>query len=193
MDDRDPDQDEEEVGPRGERPQQTAAAGEASASAGTDLATGHDDACVAPSAASSSTTTQPQPDTTTPTHADAKEGHEHESDQHGAPTGHHHLHHSSSTTQPAAPPAVAPAGATTGCSPADVPTAAPPHFVAPSSYLRPLSRDPFARSPSASGPPPSTSGQQKKVQMVTPVDREQIEGLVSCAFPQAKCLRRRCG
>ncbi|KAI7181401.1 CBS-domain-containing protein [Hortaea werneckii] len=162
-------QDEEEVGPRGERPQHTAAAGEASGSAGTDLATGHDDASVAPS---SSTTTQPQPDTT-PTHADAKEGHE--SDQHGSPTRHHHHHPSSSTTQPAAS-AIAP-GATTG-SPADVPlTAAPPHFVAPSSYLRPLSRDPFARSPSASGPTPSPSGQQKKVQMVTPIDREQIEGL----------------
>ncbi|KAI6852163.1 hypothetical protein D0864_16465 [Hortaea werneckii] len=167
----DPDQDEEEVGPRGERPQQTAAAGEASGSAGTDLAPGHDDASVAPSAAS----TQPQPDTktTTPTHADAKEGHE--SDQHD-PSRHHHP--VSSTTHPAAP-AVAP-GATTAGSPADVPTAAaapPPHFVAPSSYLRPLSRDPFARSPSASGPTPSSSGQQKKVQMVTPIDREQIEGL----------------
>ncbi|KAI7605550.1 CBS-domain-containing protein, partial [Hortaea werneckii] len=163
--------DEEEVGPRGERPQQTAAAGEASGSAGTDLAPGHDDASVAPSAAS----TQPQPDTktTTPTHADAKEGHE--SDQHD-PSRHHHP--VSSTTHPAAP-AVAP-GATTAGSPADVPTAAaapPPHFVAPSSYLRPLSRDPFARSPSASGPTPSSSGQQKKVQMVTPIDREQIEGL----------------
>ncbi|KAI7637318.1 CBS-domain-containing protein [Hortaea werneckii] len=166
----DPDQDEEEVGPRGERPQQTAAAGEASGSAGTDLAPGHDDASVAPSAAS----TQPQPDTTTttPTHADAKEGHE--SDHHD-PSRHHHL---SSTTHHAAP-AVAP-GATTAGSPADVPIAAaapPPHFVAPSSYLRPLSRDPFARSPSASGPTPSPSGQQKKVQMVTPIDREQIEGL----------------
>lgn len=172
-------QDEEEVGPRGERPQHTAAAGEASGSAGTDLATGHDDASIAPSA---STTTQPQPDTT-PTHADAKEGHE--SDQHGGPSRHHHHHpsSSSSTIQPAAS-AIAP-GATTG-SPADVPpTAAPPHFVAPSSYLRPLSRDPFARSPSASGPTPSPLGQQKKVQMVTPIDREQIEGLVSCACLQA--------
>lgn len=172
----DPDQDEEEVGPRGERPQQTAAAGEASGSAGTDLAPGHDDASVAPSAAS----TQPQPDTTTttPTHADAKEGHE--SDHHD-PSRHHHL---SSTTHHAAP-AVAP-GATTAGSPADVPIAAaapPPHFVAPSSYLRPLSRDPFARSPSASGPTPSPSGQQKKVQMVTPIDREQIEGLVSLCHP----------
>ncbi|KAI6820281.1 CBS-domain-containing protein [Hortaea werneckii] len=163
--------DDEEVGPRGERPQQTAAAaGEASASAGTDLAPGHDDAGVA-------STQSHQPDTATaptPTHADAKEGHE--SDQHD-PSRHHHL--SSTATLPAAP-AVAPGATTTAGSPADVPTAAaapPPHFVAPSSYLRPLSRDPFARSPSASGPTPSPSGQQKKVQMVTPVDREQIEGL----------------
>ena len=49
-----------------------------------------------------------------------------------------------------------------------VPTGAP-HFVAPSSYLRPLSRGHSASAP----------GSKRSVQMLSPQETEQIEGLVS--------------
>ncbi|KXL46910.1 hypothetical protein M433DRAFT_153217, partial [Acidomyces richmondensis BFW] len=50
----------------------------------------------------------------------------------------------------------------------------PPHFVAPSSYLRPLQSRGPGSSGSASGLRPGSS---KDKRMMTPVDREQIEGL----------------
>lgn len=125
------------------------------ASPGTGLTTAHDGRD--PSSA-------PQPHGGTTIHAEVTGGHE---------RGQHDDARSNTPT----PTQTAPAGAGTGTatgSPADVPTGAP-HFVAPSSYLRPLSRDLFARSPSRSGARPGG----KRVQMITPVDREQIEGLVS--------------
>jgi len=51
----------------------------------------------------------------------------------------------------------------------------PPHFVAPSSYLRPLQARAPGSSGSASGLRPGSS---KDKRLMTPVDREQIEGLV---------------
>ncbi|KAK0947105.1 AMP-activated serine/threonine-protein kinase regulatory subunit [Friedmanniomyces endolithicus] len=69
------------------------------------------------------------------------------------------------------------------------PTGAPPHFVAPSSYLRPVSR---AAATTAAAAPPTASGSQavgsptagsrpgtgkERKQMLSPLDREQIEGL----------------
>jgi len=69
------------------------------------------------------------------------------------------------------------------------PTGAPPHFVAPSSYLRPVSR----AAATAAAPPTTSSSQavgsptagsrpgteRARNQMLSPLDREQIEGLVS--------------
>ncbi len=68
------------------------------------------------------------------------------------------------------------------------PTGAPPHFVAPSSYLRPVSRaaataaPPTASSSQAVGSPTGGSRpgtERARNQMLSPLDREQIEGLVS--------------
>ena len=60
---------------------------------------------------------------------------------------------------------------------AEIPTGAP-HFVAPSSYLRPLSR--AQPSQAASGNGGSRPGtRDKKPMPPTPWDNEQIEGLVS--------------
>ncbi|KAK1028094.1 AMP-activated serine/threonine-protein kinase regulatory subunit, partial [Friedmanniomyces endolithicus] len=67
------------------------------------------------------------------------------------------------------------------------PTGAPPHFVAPSSYLRPVSR----AAATAAAPPTTSSSQavgsptagsrpgteRARNQMLSPLDREQIEGL----------------
>lgn len=52
-----------------------------------------------------------------------------------------------------------------------------PHFVAPASYLRPLSR---AQPPSAGGG--SRPATRDSSRPMTPQDREQIEGLVSFAL-----------
>ncbi|KAK0281451.1 AMP-activated serine/threonine-protein kinase regulatory subunit [Friedmanniomyces endolithicus] len=67
------------------------------------------------------------------------------------------------------------------------PTGAPPHFVAPSSYLRPVSRaaataaaPPTASSSQAVGSPTGSSRpgtERARNQMLSPLDREQIEGL----------------
>ncbi|KAK0257408.1 hypothetical protein B0A54_07197 [Friedmanniomyces endolithicus] len=67
------------------------------------------------------------------------------------------------------------------------PNGAPPHFVAPSSYLRPVSRaaataaaPPTASSSQAVGSPTGSSRpgtERARNQMLSPLDREQIEGL----------------
>ena len=56
-----------------------------------------------------------------------------------------------------------------------------PQFVAPSSYLRPLSRA-QAGSGSASSSRPETREGSSSGRQMTPQDREQIEGLVSRGF-----------
>lgn len=88
-------------------------------------------------------------------------------------------HPSSAATGPS-PPRSTPQQHSAEAAPKGVP---PPHFVAPSSYLRPLlSRAPAATDPPSAGSSPTGSRpgtRESRRQMTTPLDREQIEGLVS--------------
>lgn len=145
---------QEEAGPRDEEPPQTAGVMAAEAPAGSDLVSDHDTRATPPA--------QP-PSFTSP----------HVTESHRAGQ---HVQRGDTPTQSAS----GPPGVTTG-SAADAPTGAP-HFVAPSSYLRPLTRDPFARSPSSQSGVGGTRSGAHLAQMSTPIDREQIEGLVSRAL-----------